>query len=192
MKSTPSPNGAGKNKSAPPQHNFMKFFFPTKLLALFFLALSVPSAVPDVCGQNPSPSYPWTPTQLPRTKLQINGHDLMVEVAATSESMSRGLMFRTSLPADSGMLFIFPFEHRASFWMKNTSLPLSIAYLDQDGKILEIYPLIPFEEKSVKSQSEKIRYALEVNRDWFTTHQIKPDTQVFGLPKTTGPHTKPN
>jgi uncharacterized protein len=122
-------------------------------------------------------------SQLPLTQVKIGDHTLNVEIAASPQTMARGLMFRTFLPADQGMLFIFPVEHQASFWMKNTSIPLSIAYLDKDGKILEIHPLIPFEESAVKSKSDRIRYALEVNRDWFSSRNIKTGTQVQNLPR---------
>ncbi|NJK90368.1 MAG: DUF192 domain-containing protein [Blastochloris sp.] len=111
---------------------------------------------------------------LPVIELKVGQHLLKVEVASTPQSMARGLMFRRSLPPDQGMLFVFPLEHQASFWMKNTSIPLSIAYLDKEGTILEIHPLIPFREEAVQSKSNKVLYALEVNRDWFSTRQITP------------------
>src|SRR5690606_38882104 len=149
------------------------------LLGFFFLCGAF-ATLPCTFGQNQLPQF--AQPQLPRTTLKIDGHELEVEIAATAESMSRGLMFRNSLPGNAGMLFVFPAAHQASFWMKNTSIPLSIAYLDKDGKILEVYPLIPFDETTVKSKSDKICYALEVNRDWFNTRNIKPGTQIQNLP----------
>jgi uncharacterized protein len=120
---------------------------------------------------------------LPQLTLKIGRETLQAEIASTPSSMARGLMFRTSLPTDQGMLFVFPVGHQASFWMKNTSLPLSIAYIDQEGRILEIHPLIPFDETPVKSKSDNVYYALEVNRDWFNVRQIKPGDQIQNLPR---------
>lgn len=122
-------------------------------------------------------------SQLPQTELVVNGHRLRVEVAATYEASAKGLMFRTSLAPDAGMLFIFPVEHQASFWMKNTALPLSIAYLDKAGIILEIHDLIPYELKPVVSKSKLVIYALEVNRDWFLSKGVKPGMKINDLPK---------
>lgn len=92
-------------------------------------------------------------------------------------------MNRSALGADQGMLFIFDEPRGASFWMHNTSIPLDLAYLDQQGEILEILPLVPFEEKPVKSKSNKVAYALETNRDWFASRGLKAGTKIEGLPR---------
>ena len=116
------------------------------------------------------------------TSIQIGEHSLDIEIADTSEKMARGLMFRKSLPENQGMLFIFQRPRQASFWMKNTFIPLSIAYLNQEGTILEIYPLEPLEESPVSSQSYRVAYALEVNRGWFRKHGIQPGIRIQNLP----------
>lgn len=115
-------------------------------------------------------------------KLKIGSHDLMVELAVSDQEQMNGLMNRDSLGADQGMLFIFNVPREASFWMHNTSIPLDLAYLDEKGEILEILPLVPFEEKAVKSKSNKVAFALETNRDWFASRGLKPGTKVQGLP----------
>ena len=94
-----------------------------------------------------------------------------------------GLMNRDTLDSDRGMLFVFPEPKQASFWMHNTSIPLDLAFLDANGVILEIIPLVPFEEKRVQSQSSKVSYALEVTRDWFASRGLKAGIKVKGLPK---------
>lgn len=116
-------------------------------------------------------------------KLTIGTHELVVELAVSDQEQETGLMNRASLGAEQGMLFIFDEPKEASFWMHNTSIPLDLAYLDDKGEILEILPLVPFEEKAVKSKSNKVAYALETNRDWFASRGLKPGMKVQGLPE---------
>jgi len=115
-------------------------------------------------------------------KLKIGKYELIAEVAVTNQEQATGLMNRPSLGPDQGMLFIFDHPKEASFWMRNTSIPLDLAYLDEKGEILEILPLVPFEEKPVNSKSNKVAYALEVNRDWFSSRSLKAGQKIEGLP----------
>ena len=115
-------------------------------------------------------------------KLKIGSHELIVELAISDQEQETGLMNRTTLGSDRGMLFVFDHPRHASFWMHNTSIPLDLAYLDEKGEILEILPLLPFEEKSVNSKSDKVAYALEVNRDWFSSRGLKAGQKVQGIP----------
>jgi len=117
------------------------------------------------------------------TTLKIGEEKLLVEVAVTPGEQAQGLMNRDFLPAERGMLFVFPRPKKASFWMRNTSLPLDLAFLDSEGFILEIHPLVPFEETPVDSKSEKVAYAIETNRDWFASRGLKPGLKVQGLPR---------
>jgi uncharacterized membrane protein (UPF0127 family) len=116
-------------------------------------------------------------------KLHIGDHTLTVELAVNPTEQMTGLMNRESLKSNHGMLFVFPEPKQASFWMYNTSIPLDLAFLDEDGVILEIIPLVPFEEKPVLSKSSKVSYALEVSRDWFASRNLKAGLKVSGIPK---------
>jgi uncharacterized membrane protein (UPF0127 family) len=92
-------------------------------------------------------------------------------------------MFRDSLPADHGMLFIFEQPETASFWMKNTKIPLSIAYIDSAGKILEIKSLKPLDETPIPSASGEVAFALEVNDGWFTRNGASTGATISGIPR---------
>jgi uncharacterized membrane protein (UPF0127 family) len=92
---------------------------------------------------------------------------IQVEIARTDEQRSQGLMYRTRLDDGQGMLFIFDRDEILSFWMKNTEIPLSIAFISSDGRIMEIRDMEPHSIDSVRS-SRSVRYALEVPQGWFS------------------------
>ena len=122
--------------------------------------------------------------ELPVTEISVAGHEFTVEIAATPEHRSRGLMYRSELPERHGMLFIFPDTDYRAFWMANTAIPLTLAYIDDEGVILELHELQPFSRRSVPS-SEPARYALEVNRGELEALGIGPGDALelpSGLP----------
>ncbi len=110
---------------------------------------------------------------LKKVKARVGAIQILAEVAVTPRELAQGLMFRDRLLDNSGMIFCLQREERASFWMKNVSIPLSVAYLDRKGIILEILEMKPFDERAVWSQSEKVYYALEMNQGWFQLNQVK-------------------
>ena len=103
--------------------------------------------------------------------LTVKGKKIRAEVVQTEEEKARGLMFRESLGKDEGMLFAFDREEILTFWMKNTPLPLSIAFMDQRGKIVDIQDMDPF---SLRTHASTLpaRYALETNQGWFKRNGI--------------------
>jgi uncharacterized membrane protein (UPF0127 family) len=105
---------------------------------------------------------------------------LSVQVADTQRKREKGLMFVGTLPENEGMLFVFPTKTRGSFWMKNTWIPLSIAFLDSDGKILKIRDMMPCKGGRCPSYYPGLsyRYAIEVNLGWFKKNQIKEGDYV--------------
>lgn len=127
------------------------------------------------------------PTPRPQTglaviTLDLAGKTLLAEVADTPQTEQIGLMFRESLPENSGMLFVYRQPQQMGFWMKNTSIPLSIAFMDAAGTIQEIHDMQPFDEKGIRTTRSDLLYALEMNQGWFKNHAITPGTKVTGLP----------
>lgn len=106
--------------------------------------------------------------------IKIGKMSLLVEIANTPRKRSVGLMYRTKLADDRGMLFVFPEEDHLSFWMKNTKIPLDIGYFNQDGVLLEIYSMKPDQVSEVYGSRKKAIYALEVNQGWFKNSGINP------------------
>ncbi len=109
--------------------------------------------------------------------LRINQWEITVEIADTQETQEKGLMWRESLEEDRGMLFVYDRDAKKSFWMKNTTIPLSIAYIGADGTIREIYDMEPLSTRIVDSRYS-VRYALEVNQGAFERHGIKAGDKV--------------
>lgn len=113
----------------------------------------------------------------PVVRLDVAGHEITVEIADTPESRAQGLMNRDSMAENHGMLFVFDKEDRVSFWMKNTKLPLSIAFIAADGRIRQIEPMEPYSLAPVQS-SRNVLYALEMNQGWFAERGITPGALV--------------
>ena len=103
---------------------------------------------------------------------------LNVEVAATEQARQKGLMYRMSLPENDGMLFIFEKDKRLSFWMKNTYIPLDIAYLSKNGIINEIQSMMPLDVSLTYPSKKPAKYALEVNSGWFKRNGIRPGMKL--------------
>ena len=120
-------------------------------------------------------------SQMPVETITVGETSLKVEVAATPGHRSQGLMYRDSLAENRGMLFIYTDEAPRSFWMKDTKVPLSIAYATKDGKIVRISDMKPLSKDSVKSLYPAT-YALEVNRGWYDKHNIKKGDFITDLP----------
>ena len=117
---------------------------------------------------------------LPEVTLEIKHHRITAEVAATELTRTNGLMYRRMLPENRGMLFVFPYVSEQSFWMKNTYVPLSIAFIDEAGVIVSIADMKPLTTDPHPSL-KPAKYALEVNLGWFAKRGIKPGAKVEGL-----------
>ncbi len=118
---------------------------------------------------------------LMRVKLNAGMHQIDTQVAATPEQRSTGLMHRTSMPQHEGMLFVFDTPTQQCFWMKNTLLPLSIAFVADDGTIVNIDEMKPQTLDSHCSE-KPVRYVLEMNQGWFAKKGIKAGFKLTGKP----------
>ncbi len=118
------------------------------------------------------------PFDLPTLSVVINGHRLVVEVATTPQSRACGLSRRFALDENHGMLFVYPIAGLRSFWMKDTRIPLSIAFLDDSGEIINIEIMLPDQSGKRYRSNLPARYALEVNQGWFRSHGIKRGDRV--------------
>jgi uncharacterized membrane protein (UPF0127 family) len=112
--------------------------------------------------------------------LQIGIHRIRATIASTPQQRETGLMHHSTLCGNCGMLFVFPRSRKYNFWMKNTPLPLAIAFIAADGSILNIDEMQANSTQTHTSVDEAL-YALEMNQSWFTAHAIKPGDQVDGL-----------
>ena len=121
------------------------------------------------------------PQSLPTIRIQVGTHAVTAEVASTPVQRPLGLMYRFSLPADRGMLFVFPAPQLQGFWMRNTYIPLSIAFIAADGTILNVEDMAPHDESRHFSRGPAL-YALEMRKGWFAERQLGPGTRVTGLP----------
>ena len=121
------------------------------------------------------------PQRLPAVQLRAGMHLIQAEVAQTDEQRAIGLMHRRSMPVNAGMLFVFEAAATQCFWMRNTLLPLSIAFIAEDGSIVNIAEMQPMTENSHCS-NKPVRFALEMNQGWFGKRGLKPGSKLAGGP----------
>ncbi len=141
----------------------------TALLAVLLLGASITNAqeVPQ--------------TQLQRTTLSAGIHQIDTQVAVTSEQREIGLMHRKAMPQNEGMLFIFENPSRLCFWMKNTLIPLTAAFIADDGTIVNLENMQP-QTLDSHCSAKPVRYVLEMNQGWFAKKGIKPGSKLAGRP----------
>jgi len=166
----------------------MKFVPPPVLLCLSLTLAS--------CGQKPPASKPmpsstpppaasipgWPATnaqpRLPTLKLQVGNQIVNAELCRRPLEIMTGMMFRTHMLEEEGMLFALSYPQQASFYMKNTLVPLTVAYIDADGKILELHDLKPKDESPVYARTAGILYVLEMKQGWFARKGVVPGVTI--------------
>lgn len=120
--------------------------------------------------------------EMPVGQLTVSGHKLTVEIAHTEVARSKGLMFRQSMGVNDGMLFVFSRPGNYSMWMMNTDIPLSVAFVDEQGSILNIENMAPRTANAHRSAGAA-KYAIETNLGWFAQRKVKAGDRVLGLEK---------
>ena len=121
------------------------------------------------------------PQHLKSIQLNAGMHLIRAEVATTPGELQKGLMFRRDLNTNDGMLFVFEVPQPQCFWMKNTPTPLTIAFIADDGTIVNLADMAPFSERTHCS-AKPVRFTLEMNQGWFNKHGIKPGFKLSGAP----------
>jgi uncharacterized protein len=117
-------------------------------------------------------------SKLPTIKIWLGDQELTAEIAREQVQIATGMMFRTNMPENEAMLFVFPNTDQRSFYMRNCVVPLSAAYIDLAGVILEIINLQPHDETGVLSKSANVQFVLEVPQGWFQRHNISPGAVI--------------
>lgn len=118
---------------------------------------------------------------LPRTALTAGMHLIQAQVASTPEQRATGLMHRREMPANEGMLFVFEQPAGQCFWMKNTLLPLTAAFVADDGRIVNLADMQP-QSLDSHCSAQPVRYVLEMNQGWFARRGIQAGSKIGGLP----------
>ena len=144
-----------------------------KVVALLAAAAAAFTISP-VCAQEPQ-------MNLSRVQLTAGVHRIDAQVAQNVDERMTGLMFRKEMPQHEGMLFVFDYPSQQCFWMRNTLLPLSVAFVADDGTIVNIDEMKPLTENSHCSV-KPVRYVLEMNTGWFARKGIKAGTKLAGEP----------
>ena len=144
-----------------------KFRYTGYLLGLTIACLLADPSVAASCGR------------IDRTaRIRINEYAVTVELAVSEQEKTCGLSLRDELPIDHGMLFIYSSDRMLRFWMKDTRMPLSIAFIASTGKILNILEMKPMDTGNIYRSTAPARYALEMPTKWFVDHRVQPGDQV--------------
>ena len=116
--------------------------------------------------------------RLPTIKLWVGPAEITAEIASKPREIDTGMMFRTNIVEDEGMLFVFDQPHRAAFWMKNCPKPLSCAYINPQGVILELHEMEPHNTNNIVANSDNVMFVLETARGWFERHGVRTNMVI--------------
>jgi uncharacterized protein len=110
--------------------------------------------------------------------IQVGDKPVKMQLAVKPREMEHGLMERTDLKPDEGMLFVYAGTQQMSFWMRNTPTPLDIGFFTTDGTLKEVFQMQPYDETPVQSRSTELKFALEMNQGWFVKNTVKPGAKL--------------
>ena len=147
-------------------------------LCALLVACPKPASAPKP-GAAADPTESGQPQpKLPTLKLWLGAHEVVAEIARTPVEHQVGMMWRTNMAELEGMIFIFDEPGRRAFWMRNTLVPLDIAYLAPDGTLLEVHAAQPRNETPLPSDSDRVQFVLETRQGWFQRNNVKPGMQI--------------
>ena len=147
-------------------------------LCALLIACPRPASAPkSAASTDPTESGQPQP-KLPTIKIWLGAHEVVTEIARTPTEHQFGMMWRTNMAEMEGMIFIFDSPDRRSFWMRNTLVPLDIAYIAPDGTLLEVHAAQPKNETPLPSDSERVQFVLETRLGWFQHNNVKPGMVV--------------
>jgi uncharacterized protein len=110
--------------------------------------------------------------------IKVGDKTVRMQLAVLEPEQERGLMERRDLGADDGMIFVYAKPQQMHFWMHNTPTPLDIGFFDHDGVLLEVYPMQPFDERTIASRSTAIQFPLEMSQGWYSANGVKPGARI--------------
>jgi uncharacterized membrane protein (UPF0127 family) len=160
-----------------------RYLYSTVTALVMFVAL-IPTGT---LAQSPASAAGKPQTGLPTINLKAGGQTVRADVANTEAARQVGLMFRQKMARNEGMLFVFPEIGYHAMWMRNTLIPLAVAYVDERGAILSIHEMEPLSEVAHQSAGPA-RFALEMNAGWFGTNKISVGDTIKGLEQAPKPH----
>jgi uncharacterized protein len=147
---------------------------------------SVVAAAAGLCFAAYAVAQETPQMNLPVVQLQAGMHNIRAQVAISTTERATGLMYRKEMPQHEGMLFVYDVPTVQCFWMKNTLLPLSIAFIADDGTVVNIRDMQP-QALDQHCSDKPVRYALEMNQGWFAKRGVKPGFKLTGAPFTARP-----
>lgn len=155
-------------------------FSPSRLACFLTVAALVFVAGCDANRSRESltTTSPTVKTVEDRFAIKVGDRTIQMQLAAQSDEMQTGLMYRQTMGTDEGMLFLYRSPQQMNFWMHNTYLPLDIGYFDASGELKEIYPMYPRDERTVSSHSQSLQFALEMNQGWYQQAGVKPGAHL--------------
>jgi uncharacterized protein len=153
--------------------NFRSWFhFNAVIAALMTLALSA-------CAKEKMPNQMAAPKSVSEFfPINVGEKTVRMQLAVLEPEQERGLMERRDLGADDGMIFVYAKSQQMHFWMHNTPTPLDMGFFDHDGVLLEVYPMQPFDERTIASRSTAIQFPLEMRQGWYSANGVKPGARI--------------
>jgi uncharacterized protein len=149
-------------------------FSTTLALALGLFSFFALSA----CDRSVAPAEKSGKTLAEHFDIKIGQSTASLQIAVLPIEQQHGLMHRRDLKPNEGMVFVYRYPQQMSFWMRNTPTPLDIGFFNSEGVLLEVHPLLPFDETPVKSRSEELKYAVELPQGWYAKNEVRPGARL--------------